>query len=416
MRMEQEVSRFKMELLRKMPFYGDILMRLPIVENSKIPTARTDGGKIEYNGKFFSGMERGERNFVLMHEVLHVILLHCKRQKRDPMLWNTAQDIVVNNMLMKLMSSMQNAGIPFKRPPNGIFAYTYAGETADNIYEKLLIENQNRSKNSKKVYVRVSPWKKEPEEFDAPDDLVIPLEGGDDFDGIAVVHDLTGGGVAGLDEQAILRIIREAASKNRGTMGSYFVPDQIYRLTESKRIKWKTLLRNFLAEELSDEASYATPERKYLHMDLILPGHGLDNERIEELWAFVDCSGSVGKNETEQFLTQLYRITKEFKCVLNLCYWDTEVNDIYKKIRREEDVLKSLPHHSGGTDINCIYRWIKANRVKPDVMLILTDGYFGTLDQSVFVPSLGKKTILVLSGSVIVTDEMKRIGKITRLE
>ena len=416
MKMEQEVNRFKMDLLRKMPFYGDILMRVPIVENNKIPTARTDGGKIEYNEKFFSGMTKGQRNFVLMHEVFHVILLHCKRQKGDPRLWNTAQDIVVNNMLLRLMNHMRNFGIPFEKPRTGIFSTAYPSETADNIYEKLLQDNQQLKKDSKTVYIKINTWSNRLEEVDVPDDIILPIGDDDAFGEILNGMNPSQGRIEGLSEQAIKQIVREAAIKNRSSMGSYFIPDQVYRLTESKRIKWQTLLRDFFTEELSDEASYTTPERKYIHMDLILPGYSLDNERIEEIWAFVDCSGSVGKNEMEQFLTQLYRISKEFKCAFNICYWDTEVNDVYKKILKKDDILKSLPHHSGGTDINCVYRWIKANKVKPDVMLILTDGYFGSLDRNAFIPSLGKKTILVLSGSIIINDEMKRIGKITRLD
>ncbi len=409
MTIEQEVIRFKMDLLRKMPFYGDILMHLPIVENNSIQTAQTNGGKIEYNKKFFSGMTRGQRNFVLMHEVFHIILLHFKRPKEDLKLWNTAADIVVNNMLLQLRSDMKRVGIPFEEPTVGIFANTYFGETADNIYEKLLLDNRNRRKNSNKVYVQIHSRNKKPEKFDAPDDIVLPVEGVDGGNSNSSVG-------AGLGESALVRIIREAALKNRGTMYSYFVPNQIYRLTESKRINWQKLLRDFFLEEPDDESSYATPERKYIHMDLILPGHGLDNERIEEIWAFIDCSGSISEDDTERFLTQLYRIAKEFKCIFNICYWDTEVNDVYRRILKEDDILKSPPRHSGGTDINCVYRWIAANKIKPDVMLILTDGFFGSLNKCDFIPSLRKKTILVLSGSVIVNDDMKLIGKITRLE
>ena len=414
--MEQEVSRFKMELLRKMPFYGDILMRLPIIENRGIRTARTDGGKIEYNPKFLADMSRGQRNFVLMHEVFHVLLMHCKRQKGDPGLWNTAQDIIVNNMLMKLMNSMRIAGIPFEKPPVGIFAYTYDGETADNIYEKLLADNKERKKNAKTVYVRLNWRSNVPEEVDTPDDIVFPPLAEENPAETAGNAGISRNGEDGISLQVLQQLIREAASKNRSNMGSYFVPGQLYQLAESRRIKWQALLREFFVEELSDEVSYTTPERKYIHMDLILPGHRLESERLEEIWAFVDCSGSVGRNQMEQFLTQLYRIAKEFKCIFNICYWDTEVNDVYKKIRKKEDILKSLPRHSGGTDINCVYSWIKQNKVKPDVMLILTDGYFGSLNKSIFIPSLGKKTILVLSGNIRETDDMKRIGKITRLD
>jgi predicted metal-dependent peptidase len=198
-------------------------------------------------------------------------------------------------------------------------------------------------------------------------------------------------------------------------MGSYFIPTQIYALVESKKLDWRKLLKDFLSQEIGDEASYTTPERKYLHMDLILPGHSMTDETVEEIWAFIDSSGSIGREEMAQFLTQLYRIARQFKCIFHICYWDTAVTDVYKNIRREDDILKSVPRHSGGTDINCVYRWIHDNKVRPDVMLILTDGYFGSLTTPTFNRQLGKKTILVLSTNSMINEDMKKIGKIAKL-
>ncbi len=116
----------------------------------------------------------------------------------------------------------------------------------------------------------------------------------------------------------------------------------------------------------------------------------------------------------QNFIKQLYHITKDFGCIMNIVYWDTQVHDIYKDISKPEDVIKALPKHSGGTDINCVYRWIRDNKLKPDVMLILTDGYFGMLNQSDFVPTLKKNTILVLS-SAYRTSDMDMIGRIAEL-
>ncbi|MBO4228920.1 MAG: hypothetical protein J5938_01030 [Clostridia bacterium] len=427
MDIDKEVRRFKMELLRKMPFYGDIVMRLPIVENERILTACTDGGKIEYNPRFLALLTQGQRNFVLMHEIFHVLLFHCKRHgERNPRIWNTAADIIVNSILMKLTNDMKEASIAFEQPSDGIFANVGPEETVENLYEQLLADNKRMTDDSGTVLVRLNnSWRdRDPVKMDVPDDIIFRdpenTEAG-------IGHNLFRGAAGpgsgredkaetGLSEAMLLQIIRESASANRSGFGSYYVPDQLFGLTESKRIKWQTLLRDFFVEELSDESSYTTPERKYLHMDIILPGYGRSEEKIEEVWAFVDSSISIGKDAMEQFLTQLYRIAKEFKCIFNICYWDTKVTDVYRKIRKEDDILKSLPRHSGGTDINCVYRWLKDNKVRPDIMLILTDGYFGSLDSSLFVRSLGKKTILVLSGSIPVNDDMKRIGRITKLE
>ena len=63
-----------------------------------------------------------------------------------------------------------------------------------------------------------------------------------------------------------------------------------------------------------------------------------------------------------------------------------------------------------------MYEWIRDNKVKPDVMLILTDGYFGKLETDAYLPKYKKKTVLVLSSDISIDADMKRIGKITRLE
>ena len=218
-----------------------------------------------------------------------------------------------------------------------------------------------------------------------------------------------------MNEQMIKRLIKESMQKNRSDLGSYLVPRQLIMLTESKKLNWKVLLKNFLNQKISDEASYSTPERKYLHMDLILPGYSMTDDELDEIWAFVDSSGSISDNEMNQFLTQLYRISKEFHCVTNLCYWDTKVTDVYRNIRNEKDILKCKPKHSGGTDINCVYQWISENKVKPDVMLILTDGAFGKLTTPAFEKKYRRQTILIISSDRYVTDEMKDIGKIAAL-
>ena len=61
MDLEMEIKRFKMDLLRKMPFYGDIVMRLPFVENKHIPTARTNGATRTASRKTRRNKARGIR-------------------------------------------------------------------------------------------------------------------------------------------------------------------------------------------------------------------------------------------------------------------------------------------------------------------------------------------------------------------
>ena len=152
-------------------------MRLPFIANPKILTAQTDGRKMEYNPDFLSRMSPGQRNFVLMHEMFHVILFHCKRRKGDPQLWNTATDIVVNDMLKRLTAYMRQANIPFESPDVGVFAAVQTGETVENVYDRLLAENGDRPANSRKVRLKRWAWEQNPAIIDAPDEERLAFPG-----------------------------------------------------------------------------------------------------------------------------------------------------------------------------------------------------------------------------------------------
>ena len=388
---ETELNRFKANMLLARPFYGDILLRLPIVHDDSVETACTDGRSIRWSAHFFGTLTTEQRRYVLMHEVFHVLLRHPLRvNARDPKIWNVAADIIVNNMCDKLAYDVKaNPALRMDRPPDGIFRITDQDATADNLYE--IIRAENKKKPGKKFIMLRKNYRSS--RGSANDLEAVPLP----------AEDLTGGVSLSEEEaealaQQIASMIRAAAEHDRGTSGSFFIPRELLSLTRSKPLDWRKILKDFLSEVQADETSYATPERKYLHMDLILPGHGLSEEgELESVWAFVDSSGSVSQAELNEFLTQLYRIAKDFRCEMNIAYWDTSVTDVYEKLRTEKQVLTAQPKHSGGTDINCVYRFVHDRHLKPLVSLILTDGYFGVPQQDLRKALNPHSTILVIS-------------------
>lgn len=57
--------------------------------------------KMYYNVGFVASLTLGELTFVLMHEVLHIAMMHVARcNKRDPRLWNVATDLYINELLL----------------------------------------------------------------------------------------------------------------------------------------------------------------------------------------------------------------------------------------------------------------------------------------------------------------------------
>ena len=77
---EQSISRLKIDLVRKRPFYGVILMKLnEIKESSSTYIMSTDGSSIYYNKKYMENLNEAERNFYLLHQLYHCIFMHPSR-------------------------------------------------------------------------------------------------------------------------------------------------------------------------------------------------------------------------------------------------------------------------------------------------------------------------------------------------
>ena len=78
-------------IIQNHAFYATILMQQNIIEDnsSKNPTFYVDGKNLAYNSKFADSISFDEVKGVLIHEVMHLVLLHhCRMGKRDSKIWN----------------------------------------------------------------------------------------------------------------------------------------------------------------------------------------------------------------------------------------------------------------------------------------------------------------------------------------
>ena len=566
--------RFKVELLGKLPFYGDILMNILIAEDPSAKTSCTNGRVILYNADYLKKHSEGERNYILMHEVMHILLLHCARAvTKDQALFNAAADVLVNAELKRLQSDMRRSGIAFSAPVEGIYAEVSPSETVENLYEKMLQDKRDYGdaeseqgsggqrepgrggqrnggqtgqsngglfgQRSNGLFGQGSSWQSGQRsdgqtgqgsswqtgqrsdeqtgqgsggqrgqsnggQFGQRSDRQTGQrsngqtgqgEDGREEKGSGRMSESGQGGAAGANgvsavrrllnrllgkggrakqkhdspdarpadspeyfppqadsrERGVLRrdyesglrlytaplpndlvpglapqelekevealLAHAAKIKERSPSGEYYISPGLYSLKAGTPLDWRRLLKQYLSEEEEkDETSYLTPDRRYLHTGMIVPGYGEREENPGAVWAFVDSSGSVSAEEMDSFLTQLLALVSGSRCRLSIAYWSSRVTDVYRGIAGEADIKASLPRHSGGTNINCVYDWIRENRPKADVFLILTDGYFGNLDKENPPPGLRRKTILVLSRNGARTPEMKKIGRIAGLK
>lgn len=135
-------------------------------------------------------------------------------------------------------------------------------------------------------------------------------------------------------------------------------------------------------------------------MGLVVSGWGLyETEKLPDIWAFIDSSGSIVDDTINEFLAQLYIISKELGVTLNIAYWDVSVTDVYKDVKNSDEVGKCIPHSSGGTDAE-------------NILLVFTDGCFYKVPDSK-VGKMKEKTIVVLEGEGMGTHF--NLGKEARL-
>ena len=89
-------------LLLKAPFFGNLATRMQLINADEwCSTAATDGRKFYYNSEFVNKMPLKQVEFLVGHEVLHVVYDHMgRRVDRDPKLSNIAADYCVNGDLM----------------------------------------------------------------------------------------------------------------------------------------------------------------------------------------------------------------------------------------------------------------------------------------------------------------------------
>lgn len=127
----------RMRILCNNGFYGLLLMHMIFSIDENCETAATDGRRIFFGPGFLDGLSDSELDFVMMHEILHVVLQHCMRQgDRDNDQFNIACDIVVNSniLLSEQMDikkiTLRGHGESMHIAPDGREGYHYTAEQA----------------------------------------------------------------------------------------------------------------------------------------------------------------------------------------------------------------------------------------------------------------------------------------------
>ena len=138
--MKYDIEALKRKMLVKYPFFGSVVAGVKYKEERSVGTAGTDGKTIYYNPDFLEKLSTDEQTFIFVHEVCHIAFNHILRSEgKNPQIWNTATDAVINQFLKRDGLKMVEGGVDIADAVN---------YDAEQLYNKMMQEQQQNQRGS----------------------------------------------------------------------------------------------------------------------------------------------------------------------------------------------------------------------------------------------------------------------------
>lgn len=366
----------RMRILCNHGFYGLLLMHMVYSIDEKLETAATDGYRIAFGPEFLDSLSDSELDFVMMHEILHVVLRHCLREgDRDHDRFNIACDIVVNSNIL-LENGMNRGSITLSKygesmhiAPNGKEGHKY---TAEQVYEMLPAGSGQKSSGGTGGS-EMGRAKRESKSADGNS----PGGTWDDhsrwgmFEEDPILRDVW---VKRFEDACEAITIRDP-SNSRGLFPAF--AKRMLEELKKPQTDWRTVLNDFIQEEVTDY-SFSPPDRRFDDSPFFLPDFNEKEDLVANILFMVDTSGSMSDTMITAAYSEIKGAIDQFDGKLTgwLGLFDAAIIKP-KRFTSEEEFRIIRPAGGGGTDFQIIFEYVaKYMQDEPPVsIVILTDGY-----------------------------------------
>ena len=345
-------------LLLRHSFFGNLATRMQLINADEwCSTAATDGQKFYYNSRFIMMLKPKEVEFLVGHEVLHVVYDHMgRRDNRDPEIWNIADDYAVNADLKRHKVGQFITSVPC------LYEQKYDGKAAEAIYDDLM-------KNVQKISIE--------DLLDQMIDDHMDGEGDGDNEG-----DGEGKGkrpsMSAEERERVRQEVKQAIINAASSAEAGQLPLGVERLIRQHTnpvMPWRELIQTNLTSAIRTDYSWMRPSRRGWHMDAIMPGM-TPGEEIDVVVS-IDMSGSISNKQAQQFLGEISGMMDAFDGYkIHVFCFDTEIYNPQDFNSENMDTIDTYePQGGGGTDFDCIFTYLKDIGNVPKRLIVFTDGY-----------------------------------------
>ena len=361
----------RIEMLMSAPFFGNLATRLILKDATEwCPTAATDGKYFYYNKHFVAALSDEETVFLMGHEVLHCVYDHMditRRGDRHPVLWNIANDYVINADLIDARVGEEIKIVQICHD------WKYRGKISEEIYDDLF---QQMEENGQVMEIPMDTL-----------DVHLDREEGDDGSPDSANKGNTDGDEEGKDgpaqytaeeKEQIKQEFQNATMQAAKAAGAGNLPGGVKRLLDkflNPQLDWRTLLAMQIQSVMRSDYTMQTPSRKGRDEGYYFPG--LDRETTIDIFVSLDMSGSIYDSMATDFLGEVKGVMDQYTDFkIHLVCFDTDVYNyqVFDQSNMGEFMEYELAG-GGGTDFDCVFDYMKENGITPKKHVMFTDGY-----------------------------------------
>ena len=362
---EDRLIAARISMLLHCPFYGNLACRLEMRDATEwCPTAATDGKYFYYNRNFVNALSGEELVFLWGHEVEHCVYDHFSRRgDKNPLLWNIANDYVVNMDLVE-----GNVGERI-RLVDICFDYKYQRWTSDEVYDDLFKQAEEEGRIIEMSTLDVHLDMDESED----DEGAQGANGNVDDDGKSGPAQYTKEEKRQIKEQ-----FKNATMQAAKAAGNEKLPNGVKKLVDSlvnPQLTWRELLPQQIQSVIRSDYSFNTPSRKGIDQGIWMPG--LDREQTIDIAVAMDTSGSMTDEMGRDILSEVKGIMDQYSDFkIHLFCFDTEVHNpqVFTEHNMEEFMEYEIAG-GGGTDFEVCWNYFKEEGIVPKKFVMFTDGY-----------------------------------------
>ena len=323
-------------------FLTTIYCSLRFSWDTSIPTACTNGVRLQINPVWFTTLSEPMRITLLAHEIWHVAYMHMARvMSRNFRTWNEACDHAINLML-------KEHGYKFDINPMtgremGLHDSRFTDMSADQIYEIL-----DREKQAGK-----------PEN---PDFV-------EDFEAATTPEE-----AVQVEAKITQTLIRAATLSRMNADEAGDIPGDVVLAIEkllNPQLPWHQIMSGFFNELSEQTRSWSRPNRRY--QDMYLPSNG-GVEGLDHIMWSIDASISMSDHHLTVINTEIAAVKRMFNPKkMTIVVFDTEIRDVWEVTDADEFSRLTIKGR-GGTDLHELMEF--AQKTAPDALVVFTDMEF----------------------------------------